>query len=228
MYMILRGFRLARGDIRRLFIHIPKNAGTAVMRVPTVLDQTVAVNTLFLSPAYRRSLAKAGRSNHRHARLVDVSNVIRQRLRPFAVIRNPWSRVVSRYTFTKKQSLREGSTSFCSFEEFLEERHLHGERDFYWHCAMRGWGQQVEYVVDETGAIACDLLRFEFLDADLSTYLQRVVNVPHIRSSNNRDYRSFYSSRSIQIVADWHAADIETFGFDFDTPAQRAMTCNAG
>ena len=226
MYQVLRGFHLARGDIRHLFIHIPKNAGTAIMRTPTVLNQTVGVNKLFLSPSYRRSLRRVRPgptgegSNYQHARLLDVWRFVRQRLEPFAVIRNPWSRVVSRYIFAEK-ALKEHP---FSFEEFLEERHLYSERDFYWHSATRGWGQQIEYVVDETGAIACDLLRFEKLDADLSIYLQHDVSVPRVNSSNNtHDYRSFYNSRSMQIVADWYAADIEMFRFDFDTPAQIDM-----
>ena len=231
VHRVLRGIRLTRGDIRHLFIHIPKNAGTAIMRTSAILNQAVGVNKLFLSPSYRRSLRSVlpgptGRgSNYQHARLIDVSRFVRQRLQPFAIIRNPWSRVVSRYMFAEK-ALKGHA---FSFEEFLEERHLYGERDFYWHSAARGWGQQIEYVVDETGLIACDLLRFESLDADLSIYLEYVVNVPRVNSSNNtRDYRSFYNSRSIQIVADWYAADIKTFRFDFDTPAQIDMPHRSG
>jgi hypothetical protein len=42
-----------------------------------------------------------------------------------------------------------------------------------------------------------------------------------ISATSRADYRDIYSPRTIRIVADWYAADIERFGFDFDTPASK-------
>ncbi|WP_321339941.1 hypothetical protein [Breoghania sp.] len=45
-----------------------------------------------------------------------------------------------------------------------------------------------------------------------------IKNVTHGR---RRDYKDYYTPRTIQIIADWYKNDIETFGFDFDTAATR-------
>jgi hypothetical protein len=44
---------------------------------------------------------------------------------------------------------------------------------------------------------------------------------PSDRSGKKRDYREFYNDKTIQIIADWYADDINAFGFDFDTSATK-------
>ena len=43
----------------------------------------------------------------------------------------------------------------------------------------------------------------------------------NITGDEKRDYKDYYTDKTIQIVADWYAADIDRFGFDFDTSATR-------
>ncbi|MCP4073490.1 MAG: hypothetical protein GY742_17395 [Hyphomicrobiales bacterium] len=49
----------------------------------------------------------------------------------------------------------------------------------------------------------------------------KVTNSSHKKSNQIRDYRKYYNSKTIQIEADWYAKDIEMFGFDFDSAAQK-------
>lgn len=160
-----------------------------------------------------------------HARLRDISPAVRRTHRAFAVVRNPWARVVSRFAFNQRAVEQENlsqSYAATSFEEFLEERHIWGKREFYWHRAIRGWYSQLDYVIEEDGTICADILRTEYLDEEVCGYfnVQEQVGRRNV-SQTSRDYREYYDRRTIQIVADWYAADIETFGFDFDTPATR-------
>ena len=40
-------------------------------------------------------------------------------------------------------------------------------------------------------------------------------------SRDGSDYRDYYTSKTLRIVADWYKADIDAFGFDFDSGATR-------
>ena len=94
-------------------------------------------------------------------------------------------------------------------------------RRTYWHRAIRGWYPQRDYVVDEEGRIAVDILRLERLDEEAQHYLGLEEPLQRRNETHGADYRDYYDARTIQVVADWYSADIEAFGFDFDTPARR-------
>ncbi len=220
------------GHAEFLFIHIPKNAGVAIRKSALLKGRLVGSEPLFhKSRSYTRQLSKAMASKnehhgYHHARLVDIDPAVRRRLQPVAVIRNPWSRVVSRFRFAQR-AMEEGKApsdySPRRFEEFLEERHIYGTMEYYWHRAIRGWYAQVDYVVDEQGSIGAHLLRHECLGNECMRYfgLTEAPRRRNVTGGTARAYREYYTSKTIQIVADWYARDIETFGFDFDTPATK-------
>jgi hypothetical protein len=221
------------GSARYLFIHIPKNAGVSMRKAPQLRWKMVGVHKAFLKDrAYLDALllAMGAAGQHHgiaHARLRDVKPDILRRLQPVAILRNPWARVVSRFRFAQlieEQGSRYASVSTSSFEAFLETRHEDGNRPYFWHRAVRGWYPQRDYVVDASGRIAVDLLRQEHLTEETSAYfgLSSPIRPRNVtRQGQSVDWQSFYTPQTIQAVADWYAADIDTFGFDFDGAATR-------
>ena len=220
------------GNAEFLFIHIPKNAGVAIRKSALLQGRLVGSEPLFFkSRSYVRQLTKAMTSNgehhgYHHARLVDIDLSVRRHLQPVAVIRNPWSRVVSRFRFAQDIMERGSAPSDYSartFESFLEERHIYGEMEYYWHRAIRGWYAQVDYVADEKGMIGACLLRHEHLGNECMRYfgLPEAPGRRNETGGETRPYQEYYTRETIQIVADWYAKDIETFGFDFNTPATK-------
>ena len=220
------------GNAEFLFIHIPKNAGVAIRKSALLKGRLVGSEPLFhKSRSYTRQLSKVMKSNnehhgYHHARLIDIDLSVRNRLQPVAVIRNPWSRVVSRFRFAQfamKKGTAPSDYSARTFEGFLKERHIYGEMEYYWHRAIRGWHAQVDYIVDEKGLIGARLLRHEHLGNECMRYFG-LTEAPHRRNvtgGKTRTYQEYYTRKTIQIVADWYAKDIETFGFDFDTSATK-------
>jgi len=228
-------FRL--GIAKWLFIHIPKNAGVSMAKHPDLKNLLLRPEKSFhISKAYTRELltvmAAAGEHHGiQHARWRDVKPAVRDRLQPVAIVRNPWSRVVSRYKFAQTIAARDGSRSVAaSFKAFLEERHEYGHRPFYWHRAIRGWYPQADYVTDEEGHLRADILRQEHLAEEAPRYFQ-IAAPPQPRSLSvhgaGTRYQDYYTPQSIQIVADWYARDIELFGFDFDTAATQNCSFSA-
>ncbi len=210
------------------FIHIPKTGGTAI-RLFGLFDSMIqdAVPEYHASPMYTSQLHAMMRTlgdhhGNEHARYCDVNHELIKDMKVFAFIRNPWTRVSSRYFFAK-QLLNQGKTDesyadVSSFEAFLEERWKWGDVPYMWHRAVRGWYPCIDYVVDDSGEIAADILRFENYDEDLQNYMGMPVVLPKRNVTVKEvDHKDIYTPETIQIVADWYAKDIETFGYDFDT-----------
>jgi hypothetical protein len=113
-----------------------------------------------------------------------------------------------------------------TFEEFLDTRHQDGGRRFFWHRAIRCWYPAMEHITDEEGNVRCDILRTEHLDSEGPKFLDvpsfpRRRNVSRPNENYQNYYKTFYNDKTIQIVADWYKADVDYFGFDFDTPATK-------
>ena len=219
--------------LKKIFIHIPKNAGMTIRRSPQLADKIMPAGpALHKSKNYTKAVLEHMNSigdhhGYEHARWRDLNPSIRSGHDAFAVIRNPWDRVVSRYFFAKKVIEVEkkepvGKHKIDSFEHFLEERFEWGDVKYMWHRAIRGWYPAFDHVTDKEGNIKCDMMRFEHLNDDLKAYfkipeMSRARNVTGL----NEDYRTIYTPKTIQIVADWYKKDIDTWGFDFDTSAQK-------
>ena len=185
-------------DQKKLFIHIPKNGGTSVHKESR--------NTLSFG----------------HDRWKDIPREIRYTHKSFAVIRNPWARIVSRYVMgIPTSNTNDHGTTWNTFEEFLETRYVWTDKE--WNDPIRSWSTQYDYVCDESGIVRCDILRLEFIDDELSPYLN--LNTPYIVRENvgdyTRNYQDYYNEQTIQIVADWYEQDIDYWGFDFDTSATK-------
>lgn len=221
---------------KKLFIHIPKNAGMTIRRSNVLTNKIIPISKdRHISREYTRNLESAMKisqdgNGYEHARYRDVSAKLRSQHTAFAVIRNPWDRVVSRYYFAKKiiEKEKKQPSSYAdisSFEAFLEERHKWGNKDFYWHRAVRGWYPAKEHVIDETGQVRCDIIRFENLNEDIERYfgIKKMTEARNVtfRNDPKPSYKEIYNDKTIQIVADWYKDDIEYWGFDFDTAATK-------
>ena len=219
---------------KKLFIHIPKCAGMTIRKSPVLAPYlVVAIPSNHKSEEYTAGLHKAMRKSgdhhgNEHARWRDIKPAVRNLYQPFAVARNPWDRVVSRYFFAKKvieveKKEPKGKHNIDSFEHFLEERFEWGNKEFYWHRAIRGWFPAVDHVCDTDGTLRCDMMRFEKLNEDLCDYfgVKEMSRARNVTALNKGTYQDVYTDKTIQIVADWYKADIDLFGYDFDTGAQK-------
>ena len=222
----------------KLFIHIPKNGGMTIRRNADLRTKLIwATPDILCNRPYVEGLEKTMRKHgedmgYAHARWRDIKNEVRNAHQCFAIVRNPWSRVVSRYEFAKKVIHDEvGSDHYgeldyattSSFEDFLEDRHKWGGKEYFWHRAIRGWYPALGHVTDKTGKVRCDILRFEHFNDDVKQYFGMLTNPPprNVTGYDQSTYKDYYNDRTIQIVADWYKEDIDYWGFDFDTSAQR-------
>ena len=207
-----------------------------VRRSPTLRSRVLPVTAArHISPEYTKALhatMKASKDHHgnEHARYRDVNPDVRAKYDAFAIVRNPWNRVASRYWFAVKviQHEKKQPESYCnvsSFRAFLEERHKWGGKEYFWHRAVRGWFPQRDYIVNESGDVSVDCLRFEGLEREITSYfhMRKPFSDPrrNVTGIATLTKDELFDKETIQIVADWYKDDIDHFGFDYDTSATK-------
>lgn len=196
------------------FIHIPKNAGSSVRRV---MQQRGDVS---LTAPY-------------HYRYIDVVDRYGADLRYFAVVRNPWSRTASRYSFAIQNrdkwpasDPRRQYLATASFADFVRDQKMLSPRnpEKPWMSPFGSWLNQLDWIVDRHGKVSCDCLRLGHLDEDLSAYFGENISIPRKNvTKSSTDYRSMYTDNLIEIVAKTFERDIEYFGFSFESDATRKV-----
>jgi len=211
------------------FIHIGKNGGMTI-RSSNLLKGRVSIATPNThkeghADAVKKKMAETkDHQGYEHARWRDIDSKYHQSHKFFAIIRNPWDRVVSRYWFAKKVievEKKEDSTyaDVSSFEAFLEERFKWGNVPLMWHRAVRNWYPAFEHVRNDAGDVMTDILRFENYNEDVCQYfdIKEMTRARNVTALNPNSYKDMYTPETIQIVADWYDVDINTWGYDFDT-----------
>lgn len=137
----------------------------------------------------------------------------------FAFVRNPWDRLVSRYAFllnTSRHPDHARVKKMTSFEQYIR-----------WEI-RRGRMFQRNYVVDARGRLIVDFIGYyERLERDFAKVCARLgvqATLPHDNRSNHRDYRSYYTSATRELVARHFGYDAEFFGYDFDGVRENAIS----
>ena len=215
----------------KLFIHIPKNGGMTIRDSEIFADKILVVNKHMIQNFKRfrdvmRSYGERDTKGVEHARWRDVNANRTSQVQSFAIVRNPWSKVVSRYLFAKqavqRNLLKPDYANTNSLDAFIEERHKWIDKDLTWYRAIRGWHPQMDHVTDTAGNVKCDILRLEHLNTDAVKYFG-IEEMPRARNvtSIKENYKDLYNPVTIQIIADWYKKDIDYWGFDFDTSATK-------
>ncbi|MFZ9200881.1 MAG: sulfotransferase family 2 domain-containing protein [Opitutales bacterium] len=133
----------------------------------------------------------------------------------FAIVRNPWDRLVSRYHHLStrphvrwhKEVVRLGSFAhYVRWEMEIARKRMH----------------QCSDLCDRNGKVLVKFVgRFERLEADFAVITRELglnVKLPHRNPATQpkADYRSYYDDELRDLVGRFCAQDCETFGYHFD------------
>lgn len=200
-------------DLKAIFIHVPKAAGTSVRRALYDMKS-------FHTPAIRYQISDTKRFAGYYK---------------FCFVRNPWDRIHSAFHYLHRRVGADRAfpdhrwaTEFLgpvkNFEHFLGKmenearyrrqarRYIHFRDQLDWISGPQTTGRKI--LIDHVG-------KYETLKEDyalISQKLNRKIELPHLRQlSDGRDFRQAdASSRMVDIVADIYSDDIEQFGYTFE------------
>ncbi len=204
-----------------IFLHIGKTAGSNVSRAiaPYVIHpENVFVNRYldrlgihfnYWGPIEWRRFRRhaTARTAKRYLPAAFYDNVFK-----FAFVRNPWDWWVSLYHFLLRKT---------SHRHHLKVKAMSGFEEYLRFEIKRQKRFQYEFVTDRSGRLIVDFIgRFEHLHEHFAIACRHmhipVPEIPAITFSPKRDYRSYYTGRTCEMVADQCAKDIEMFGYTFD------------
>lgn len=201
------------------FIHIPKNAGTAIRRVlnwPSFDD-------IDRKHRKRRDPALA---NHfpiwRIEELLEETGIGIPLDHTFMVVRNPWERMVSLY----RHRMRKLDLWYEGKPRNTEEDKAVAREGFVpWLLNTPSEGDkvltrtpQMDWGRDREGNVAVHtILRFETLDEDWPDFCRSVglpnKPLPQVNVGRTDDWKSEYTQEAVDHVAEHFKDDIERFGY---------------
>ena len=189
-----------------IFIHIPKNAGSTVKNLLVGDD-----------------LFNKLKRPWRHRRHKDVNN---KDYRKFAIVRNPYERMVSMYAYlngfltgndllntyqwdNKSESYKIAETmklNVDGFKEFVKDPTGEGWGDAW---RLRLLNKQC-YWVDKTVTI----LKYENLEDELSEFFGEKIDLQIINKTIHDDFSVYYDEESLDIVYNRYKEDFKRFNYD--------------
>ena len=191
-----------------LFLLIEKNAGTSITNWLDNFASTHNDKTYLI--------------HHRHVEWKKLPSPYNSYW-TFCVVRNPWSRLVSRYnydvsTYLQKYLAGEGDYFLKVYEKLRKGFAYWIKNDVYTLPSVEHrmkWQIQVEIF---EGCNNINILKYENIQEDfklLQNKLKWFEPLPHANATIECDYKSYYTDELIDIVAKKYSKDIEMFGYTF-------------
>jgi len=194
-----------------LYVHIPKTGGSSVAQ--WMIKNTPVTEHFKMNHPNIGTLRAScdGRVDH-----------------AFTVVRNPWARAVSFYTYHKKRfetgiSTVDGYTDFPSFDDFIfnyidgdlnDKSYAVNGRQVNLDYWFRMSTPQVDWIDDSVDTI----LRTESLDSDFKTVQDMFgcyAPLGMVRQSSTDDYKTYYTTDTKNKVTTYYQKDIDTFKYTF-------------
>jgi len=203
-----------------LFVHIPKCAGES-MKELLMSDANKGVHFL-------------GKHDYLTAALDVMGNKIND-FTTFAVVRNPFSQVVSFYEhlrkplYVPKAKLKKQYPGFqgalsprrtaelamkLDFNSWVKEIYVNREKYHEWH------GDQVNWLTDKHNILRVDrTLKFESLNEDFAKIQEELGikgKLPHKNKSKKLNYQEYYDEETREIIEREFQPTLKLFDYNFE------------
>lgn len=204
---------------RCIFVHIPKCAGTSI---EFVLGMHGPLSDVGLRPYWQQrldpdTLFGAGGQHFTARRLRDeLGPETWSAYFTFAVVRNPWDRVVSHAAWRDQKWHRGEAVTQAEMDRVVDTLDAEAAAGTIAHEHLH---PQHGWVEDERGGIMVDRIgRFETLAVDWAGIAARIgapTALPRRMRSVRDDYRRYFTDAQAETVGRIYARDCALFGYSF-------------
>jgi len=175
---------------------------------------------------------------HRHHTAAEIRDLVGpefwEQSFTFAVIRNPWERLLSQYLY-HIQTVREFKSRHGQKPTKVARRTQKNMRRFrnfdafiHWFAVkeeLNEWTRhkltQSEFLFEDSGEQLVDhIMRFENLESDMKVLEEKLaldIDLPFINHQPHRHYSEYYTDGTRSIVADVCRHEIDRFCYTFST-----------
>lgn len=198
-----------------IFVHIPKNGGSYVRTM--LPGENNDIHGLW------------GETDHATiGHIIENYPKVYKTHRFFAVVRNPWDRMVSNYEFCRKASNTkikqdDGAKVFKrnnikTFEDYVNLLYKH-KTDLKKFNIIH-WIPQHEYVMHQGDIKVNHVLKLETLTEDLPELFKKYgvkskVHDKQINKTDHKHYTTYYTPELIKKVKEIYAKDVSLFNYEF-------------
>jgi hypothetical protein len=216
-------------ELRCLFVHVPKTGGTSIesalgLRRRSRSEDRQALYGRIESDELKQRGFVSGYLQHLSAAdiraLVPAGSL--SGYFSFAIVRNPWDRLVSSFVNQDPHLPRQARTVGVELEGLEFEQYVAATGELR-HAHLQ---PQWEYLMDADGQWLVDFVgRFESLQGSFREVCRRLGirrRLPHAKKSQRRefpDFRDYYTEAARKAVGERYARDIALFGYEFCGPA---------
>ena len=213
-------------DLKAIFIHIPKTAGTYIANH---LEEYYGFKTyLTRRPDHKIFCMSIDRTNRSHENKIhgtlmyyktspyinDLMGMNKEKwdsYYKFCFVRNPFDRLVSGWNYVNRYNI--------PLHAFMNINKKSTDWD-YWHVFMN----QTRHIINEKGKIGVDFIgKYESLETDFRKILNHlgITKILHnsknkINSKVHQDYKTYYNSELVERVHLFFQEDFNNFNYDND------------
>ena len=206
-----------------IFVHIPKTGGTSIEKLFGMYNENSNIPDLDKlhghvpvenSTKVKNPLSLGGNYGYylQHLSINEIKRIIPDHIyidkNIFTCIRNPWDRIVSEYIW---------AYSFLKFDDFINKVFDVVSNRIMLDTENVHFRPQNEFLNSELNYIC----RFEEFKNDLGNLIKslslniNVNKIPHEKKSIRNHYSQYYSSKSIALIEEIYAKDIEIYGYAY-------------
>ena len=200
---------------KTIFVHIPKTGGKSIEYALGVFGSNNKggnrKNDEILY-GYQNDSNKA----LQHLTALEIKSVISNDVYnayfKFAIVRNPYDRVISEYFWVKQLSMN------MSFKDFLVKK-IQPNKNLNSH-----YMEQYKFITDENGNIIVDFVgKFENFNKDLRYVLnklglnKKILHMNKTKPLNFIHYSDYYNEETKNLVKQIYEKDIAMFSYEFET-----------
>jgi hypothetical protein len=202
-----------------IFFHLPKNGGTSVSDL-LLRNENYYYSWVIFSKILKKFTRKNNfffdnfqnkihlLSSHEPVKSIEekISPQIFNTYFKFAIVRNPYSRFVSRYNYTKLIS----NINHLKFSEFVKQ--------FIKFNMITD--KQYQFLLNKNGKIGVDkVFKLENINKDINEITSRININPNkfyrINTSTYDDYKQYYDADTKKIVENFCKEDLDFFNYHF-------------